>query len=111
MSLSELVDQYLQWDPNEETKNQIIELQKKEENNEILENLLKVRLTFGTAGLRAKMGPGYNAMNDLVILQTIQGIIRYLDQVFGIEAKSMVYISSFPSTSSSCFYFLFYFVV
>jgi hypothetical protein len=32
----------------------------------------------GTAGLRAKMGPGFNRMNAVTIQQTTQGLLRYL---------------------------------
>ncbi len=39
-----------------------------------LKDLLGSRLSFGTAGLRGRMGAGYNRMNDLVILQTAQGL-------------------------------------
>lgn len=35
------------------------------------DRLLK-RLSFGTAGLRAEMGPGYSKMNHLVVIQTTQ---------------------------------------
>lgn len=35
-------------------------------------------MEFGTAGLRGRMGPGYNQMNDLVIVQTGQGLAKYL---------------------------------
>lgn len=90
MSLSEIINQYLEWDPNEETKNQV-KLLLEQEDHLTLSKILTKRLTFGTAGLRAFMGPGYNAMNDLVVLQTIQGIIRYLDSVYGEAAKSMVF--------------------
>ena len=30
----------------------------------------------GTAGLRGKMGPGFNRMNRLVVQQTAQGLYR-----------------------------------
>lgn len=36
------------------------------------------RLEFGTAGLRGEMGAGYDRMNDLVVLQTTQGLCDYL---------------------------------
>ena len=35
------------------------------------------RISFGTAGLRAAMKPGPLGMNDLVIVQTAQGIAKY----------------------------------
>lgn len=39
------------------------------------------RIAFGTAGLRAAMKPGPVGMNDLVVLQTAQGIARYCQSV------------------------------
>lgn len=35
-------------------------------------------MEFGTAGLRGRMGPGFSQMNDLVIIQTGQGLLKYL---------------------------------
>lgn len=43
-----------------------------------LEKLFLHRMEFGTAGLRGRMGPGYSQMNDLVIIQTAQGLLKYL---------------------------------
>lgn len=88
MATSDIIQQYLEWDPNDETKEMIRQYMTNNQ-QDILDNLLTKRLAFGTAGLRAAMGPGYNAINDLVVLQTIQGLIRYLDSTFGAEAKSM----------------------
>ncbi|GMH71510.1 hypothetical protein TL16_g05669 [Triparma laevis f. inornata] len=39
------------------------------------------RLKFGTAGLRAPFGPGYNCMNELTVLQTAQGLLSYLKEI------------------------------
>uniref|UniRef100_A0A8C1L4F3 Phosphoglucomutase 2 n=1 Tax=Cyprinus carpio TaxID=7962 RepID=A0A8C1L4F3_CYPCA len=39
-------------------------------------------MEFGTAGLRAAMGPGVSCMNDLTIIQTTQGFCVYLEQCF-----------------------------
>lgn len=41
------------------------------------------RMEFGTAGLRAKMGPGNSQMNDLTIIQTAQGLLKYLNENHG----------------------------
>jgi phosphoglucomutase/phosphoglucomutase/phosphopentomutase len=38
------------------------------------------RIGFGTAGLRSAMEPGPLGMNDLVVIQTAQGIARYCQQ-------------------------------
>jgi len=40
-----------------------------------LEKRFGIRIQFGTAGLRAKMGGGYSYINDLIITQTCQGLI------------------------------------
>lgn len=45
-----------------------------------LMSLLMNRIQFGTAGLRGRMGAGYTQMNDLVVIQTTQGIVQYLLQ-------------------------------
>ena len=37
------------------------------------------RIAFGTAGLRARMAPGYKHMNPLVVTQTTQGFLRYIE--------------------------------
>lgn len=36
------------------------------------------RLTFGTAGLRGVMYAGFYAMNDLVVIQSAQGLLKYI---------------------------------
>ena len=35
-------------------------------------------LTFGTAGLRAQMGAGFSRLNSLTVIQTSQGLAKYL---------------------------------
>lgn len=37
-----------------------------------LKKCFSSRMEFGTAGLRAAMGPGVSCMNDLTIIQTTQ---------------------------------------
>eukprot|EP01084_Bolivina_argentea_P236871 398230_1 len=48
-------------------------------NTNALEAMFGKRISFGTAGLRSKMAGGYAFMNDLIIIQTCQGIIRYIE--------------------------------
>ncbi|KAJ0398713.1 hypothetical protein P43SY_004130 [Pythium insidiosum] len=80
-------EQWLQWDVNHGTK-ALVQQYLDARDMPMLRKLFNGRLEFGTAGLRAAMGPGTTAMNDLVIIQTTQGICRYLVQVFGeAEAK------------------------
>ncbi|KAF4657961.1 Phosphoglucomutase-2 [Perkinsus chesapeaki] len=44
------------------------------------------RLTFGTAGLRARMGAGFDRMNCLTVMQASQGICMYLLSTYGEDA-------------------------
>lgn len=45
-----------------------------------LRDIMCQRLEFGTAGLRGKMGPGFNRMNAVTVQQSTQGMCRYLQQ-------------------------------
>lgn len=45
-----------------------------------LSKLFLERMAFGTAGLRGRMGVGFSQMNDLVIIQTAQGLLKYLQR-------------------------------
>lgn len=66
---------------NEETRNEIGSLV--EQHNYLkLNKLLMKRLAFGTAGLRGVMSAGYNAMNDLVVIQSAQGLAKYVRKCF-----------------------------
>ena len=80
--------EWLQWDPNPNTRQYIQELVDGKEITEI-ESRFSKRLEFGTAGLRGPMGAGTCFMNDLVILQTTQGLCDYLIQEVGEKAKEM----------------------
>lgn len=66
---------------NEKTR-QEIELLDQQQNYEKLNKMLLTRLSFGTAGLRGVMQAGYNAMNDLVVIQSAQGLAKYIKKCF-----------------------------
>ncbi|KAH9577606.1 Alpha-D-phosphohexomutase [Trypanosoma melophagium] len=87
MSLKELVEQWLLWDRNPETRNFIEKLYKSGDNAR-LELLLARRMEFGTAGLRGKMGAGNSQMNPLTIIQTTQGLAAYMKSTFSTEQLS-----------------------
>ncbi|KAF1793757.1 Alpha-D-phosphohexomutase, conserved site [Phytophthora cactorum] len=80
--------QWADWDVNAGTKAQLEQLVAAKDVARIRE-LFGSRVAFGTAGLRAVMGPGPAAMNDLVVIEASQGICKYLTQQFGDRAKSM----------------------
>lgn len=75
--LDEKISQWVKWNKNEMFQK---ELDKIIEAKDVvtLKKLFLKRLEFGTAGLRGRMGPGYSQMNDLVIIQTAQGLLKYL---------------------------------
>lgn len=78
-NLDEKIKEWLKWDKNEhslESINQMLDAKHFDQ----LAKLLLHRLTFGTAGIRGRMQPGYAGMNDLVIIQTGQGLVKYLEQ-------------------------------
>ncbi|XP_060529491.1 phosphopentomutase isoform X2 [Cylas formicarius] len=76
--LKSKIDEWLDWDKNEETRAKLQKLV--DENNvEALQKKLLSRLSFGTAGLRGLMDVGYSCMNDLVIIQTAQGFLKFLE--------------------------------
>ncbi|XP_073502309.1 phosphopentomutase isoform X2 [Phyllobates terribilis] len=70
---------WLTWDKNPKTSEQVKKLVS-DGNKEELEKCFGSRMEFGTAGLRAAMGPGVSHMNDLTIIQTTQGFCRYLEK-------------------------------
>ena len=73
------VKSWLDADPDPETK---AELQKliDSKNHEALEKLFSDRLSFGTAGLRAALGPGPMRMNRLTVSQTSKGLADFLNK-------------------------------
>lgn len=75
------IKEYVEWEKREDYKNQTLQLVQDKE-IEKLQHLFMERLTFGTAGLRSVMGPGFNCMNEVTIIQTAQGLVRYLQTCF-----------------------------
>lgn len=80
--------QWVDWDVNAATRSQVQQLIALKDVSRLRE-LFKSRVAFGTAGLRAVMGPGPAAMNDLVVIQASQGICNYLSRHFGDKGKKM----------------------
>lgn len=60
------------------------------------------RLKFGTAGLRGRMGAGYKAMNDVVVLQTAQvsDHFRIPDKMGRFLGKQNVCVTGLATTGS-----------
>ncbi|XP_022091573.1 glucose 1,6-bisphosphate synthase-like isoform X2 [Acanthaster planci] len=62
------------------TRQEVVELVSNHSTKELHERFDK-RISFGTAGLRAAMEAGPARINDLTIIQTAQGLLRYLESV------------------------------
>ena len=84
----EAAKQWVNWDPNTATREYIENLVKQGNVAELTKRLGK-RLEFGTAGLRGPMGAGTCFMNDLVVIQTTQGLYKYLKAEFGSKLETM----------------------
>uniref|UniRef100_A0A6A7G3A3 Phosphoglucomutase-2-like n=1 Tax=Hirondellea gigas TaxID=1518452 RepID=A0A6A7G3A3_9CRUS len=74
------VEEWLQFDKNPSTRAEVEDMVAAND-TEKLREVMMGRLLFGTAGLRGRMGAGYDRMNDLVIIQTSQGLVKYLLQM------------------------------
>ncbi|KAM4628432.1 glucose 1,6-bisphosphate synthase [Polymixia lowei] len=79
--LDKAVYQWLSWDKNPRTRAQV-EVLVEEGREEELRRRLCSRMSFGTAGLRAAMGAGFSHINDLTIIQSTQGLYKYLSRCF-----------------------------
>jgi len=76
-NVGEAVTHYLKYETNDVFREQIQKLVDDKDEKEVVERFCK-RISFGTAGLRAKMQGGYRYMNDLVVRQTSQGLAKYV---------------------------------
>lgn len=90
VKLNHAIKQWLQFDKNPQTL-AAVRAMLKGGSVEELRRCFGARMEFGTAGLRAAMGPGISCMNDLTIIQTTQGLCRYLEQRFSdLKARGVV---------------------
>lgn len=79
MGLDEKIEEWLSWDRNEATRAEVEKLVEDACYKELAKILLE-RITFGTAGLRGKMAAGFTCMNDLVVIQAGQGLLKHLEE-------------------------------
>ncbi|KAG9342451.1 hypothetical protein JZ751_016453 [Albula glossodonta] len=81
IKLDHAIKQWMRFDKNPKTLAAVRGMVKERE-VEKLKRCFGARMEFGTAGLRAAMGPGISQMNDLTIIQTTQGFCTYLEKSF-----------------------------
>ncbi|XP_054454842.1 glucose 1,6-bisphosphate synthase [Anoplopoma fimbria] len=79
--LSSAVTRWLLWDQNPWTRAQVESLVAAGRLDDLKTRLCS-RMSFGTAGLRAPMGAGFNRINDLTVIQSTQGLHSYLCKCF-----------------------------
>src|SRR5258705_13939959 len=79
-AIQEKVNVWLNGNYDQETKNQIILLQK-ENPSDLTESFYR-NLEFGTGGLRGIMGVGTNRMNKYTVGMATQGYANYLRESF-----------------------------
>lgn len=88
-SLFHLAKEYCKWEIRQpftdEVQNFLFNIRE-------LKKRFGMRIQFGTAGLRAKMSGGYSCINDLIIIQTTQGLIKYANLVINGSRKKGVII-------------------
>lgn len=99
-AIEAVAQEWLRLDRDQATRTEILELVKQQNVNE-LETLLNSRLTFGTAGLRARMGAGFSRLNSLTIIQTSQGLAQYLLEEGGTSAASAGVVIGYDARHNS----------
>lgn len=102
-SLLSLASEYVRWEENAAYRSTVASWIASQNLVEIRAHFLP-RIAFGTAGLRARMAPGYKHMNALVITQTSQGFVRYLEQQYAAslqEAKERGLILGYDGRHNS----------
>eukprot|EP00927_Polykrikos_kofoidii_P086049 TRINITY_DN952_c0_g1_i3.p1 TRINITY_DN952_c0_g1~~TRINITY_DN952_c0_g1_i3.p1 ORF type:complete len:677 (+),score=96.20 TRINITY_DN952_c0_g1_i3:71-2032(+) len=86
------------WDMNATTRSAVLQLVEAGKTDHLRE-ILGSRLEFGTAGLRGRMGPGSARMNDLVVVQSTQGVCSYVERCFGDAGKQRGVVIGFDHRS------------
>ncbi|XP_002006547.2 phosphoglucomutase-2 [Drosophila mojavensis] len=84
--LDSQIKKWVKWDRNQDTLCQIMEAVRNEDWDTLRCRLCR-RIDFGTAGLRAVMRAGFDSMNELVIIQTSQGLCAYIKEQYPDEAE------------------------
>ncbi|CAH0387192.1 unnamed protein product [Bemisia tabaci] len=98
--LDSSIEQWLKWNQNENFKNELLEiLEQKDE--KLLQRIFSSPLEFGTAGIRGRMGPGCSQMNDLTIIQTTQGLLKYLLEVHKDSTKNRCVVIGYDGRHNS----------
>jgi phosphomannomutase len=105
MDLEQAIAQARAWiacDPDPETRRQLQGYVDVRDETELLE-LMSGSLSFGTAGLRAIVGPGPMRMNRAVIRRTTAGVARHLKSTYARSPMPPVIVGADARLSSAGF--------
>ncbi|XP_067949214.1 phosphopentomutase-like [Watersipora subatra] len=97
--LNSKIEEWMLLDRNETTRAEVHKLVTDGNASELEKRFLQ-RIAFGTAGLRAKMAAGFTMMNDVVVIQTAQGLSSYLLKVLP-EVKQKGVVVGFDGRHNS----------
>ncbi|CAG4949370.1 unnamed protein product [Colias eurytheme] len=100
VKLDTAVESWLKLDKNPKTREEVLDDIKNARWDKLKKTMLK-RQKFGTAGLRGRMGAGYMCMNDVVVLQTAQGLCSYLKKVCSKSKLSNGFVVGFDGRYNS----------
>ncbi|XP_055957447.1 phosphopentomutase [Patella vulgata] len=98
-ALDAKIQEWLEWDRNDRTRNEIQQLVDSKNVTELHTRLMS-RIEFGTAGMRSRMAAGNSMMNDLTIIQATQGLTKYLLDTCP-NAKSMGVVIGYDARHNS----------
>ncbi|KAJ2580964.1 hypothetical protein GGH95_002320, partial [Coemansia sp. RSA 1836] len=90
LPIARLAERWLSEDKDPETRGQIERLLAAND-EATMEKLLRNRIEFGTAGLRARMEAGYSRLNRLTVITASQGLAAYVARaVDGAQRRGVV---------------------
>jgi phosphomannomutase len=90
-------------DPDDETRRELQEYVDDPGKRGLLLEVMSGSLQFGTAGLRAIVGPGPMRMNRAVVRRTTAGVARYLLQQYGGTTLPPIVVGADARLSSQAF--------
>ena len=78
MNLNQRVEEWLKAPFDRETQ---IEVEKLKQDTKLLEDAFYTDISFGTGGMRGKMGVGTNRINKYTLGKASQGLSNYLNNI------------------------------
>ena len=105
-ALESQLKRWIEHDPDPVTRGHLVTLLNRSDEPAI-ENLFSSRIQFGTAGLRGRLGPGPNRMNQLTVRRLATGLASYLGAgskvVLGRDArhKSKVFLDDIAAVMTA----------